>query len=254
VRTAHAALAVVVIAVLAGCQGTGLPSSSNTPAAPVPTTSPVDQATNEGPYPEADLLFTITTTAHAVSGATAELRAEVYSPVAFADVDQALQAKIAEECVGLRPTSEFAFTRGYFSLTDTSPAPESWTSSLHDIDTLTISFGDWSVYDGPTGGLQSACNTPTFGPGTTTGAAILLVNVAPDESGGWANTSYGFATTWETPTDNDADYPVFDDCTITPGPAAGDNPTVQKWASQKQANGAKSCVFGEQGGFSPWTQ
>jgi hypothetical protein len=235
-RTRSLAVVLLVGATLTAC----------TPEAPeVPLPTPSDEPSSSAtPEVASDLLFTITATVTAPSGASLALQQQVFTPVDFAQLPAELQSAYTADCLE-NPVAlpDYIFVRAEVDATDSSPAGLAWPAGFDTgYDLALVRLGDLSKFTGAVSSSQMPCATPRVHPGHSEGAVAVIRTASPTDVGGWARLVYGFSSGWDVPIDEVADkIPVYSDCTITMGPAAG---TTRLDPSTTRLD-PYGCIFGD---------
>ena len=210
------------------------PAPSETPefSSPAPeeteTSDPVDPV-------DPAVLFTITVTATAPDGASADLVQTVYKPVASTAQQAADEAALDGECDGWRaayPTPQYIVSD--ISVTDTSPAGSSWQHSV-----AVVSMNGWPVFTGEVDSFMAYCASVQVNLGASRG--VTPVSGAADASGGWATFEYGFGIATEAGTDVPGPTDtVLSDCTIVLSAEAQSSLIASAWVVPSSP---LSCIF-----------
>ena len=194
-----ATIAVLVVALLAGCAPAtttkGKPASKHptphTSSAPTPT--PTATAPDLGPLP-ANALFRITATVTEPGGAIADLVQTVFSPSAPTSSDTALlnaQCNLSGE-----PTWQSNYTNPLFVITTVTatlrPGSKPWSA---DDQVASYFLGGASAFSGAYEGAQATCSDGYVTiPGTMHGVAVVDSSDPVRGAYGWASQfgDYGF--------------------------------------------------------------
>jgi hypothetical protein len=201
------------------------------------------------PIDPSTLLFTITTTATASNGATADLREDVYAAVKFDDLGSELQTRYASDCSWFGPFDKYSYIRSRLSMTVTSADGKKWPGAK-TYSGIAFSMGPNPAFIGDVSGFQAYCNTAILHPGSANGASLVLPTAKSDEVGGWAKSQYGFSIANDG-IDDLTLFPVFSNCAITIGPAGTGSAVAKKWPTAKQRADNTSCQFGTWVYFDP---
>ena len=228
--------AVLLVALaLTGCTtpaGDPAPSEAADSSSPVPeeteTTDPVDPV-------DPTVLFTISVTATAPDGASADLTQTVYKPVAATTQQAADEAALDGECDGWRaayPSPQYLVSD--ITVTDTSPAGSSWQHSV-----AVVSMNGWPTFTGEVDSFMAYCASVQVNLGASRG--VTPVGGTADSSGGWATFEYGFGIATEAGTDVPGpDDTVLSDCTIELSADAQASAIASAWVVPSSP---LSCIF-----------
>jgi hypothetical protein len=263
VRATRIAIALVLIVGLSGCSGAAekphadaVQSNAVPSITPTPIPTPAESAppVAPAPYPDADLLFTITATMRLKGGATAAMTESVYTPVSYYELDSALKKQLKEqECFyGDAVPTDFVYLRAFASTSDSSTDGRTWPTDPYS--SPTISLGQFQVLDGDVIGFQAMCSTAILQQGSAIGTGVLLADAGPRDVGGWARQEYGFSAVIDGEPDDWDTVPTFADCAMNLGPASDGLSAAAAKKFSTRTSGPKSdgkfnsiiCHFGTQ--------